>query len=281
MDKSDIHAAIVLFANSRTAQTSRRAPEVIRALWDLFRRDEVGFHVRRAHSLGAWVEDRDGFDLQVNIVYVNRLPQPARLGAVSLVLVHEATHAVGAFPRLYEELAARVLQVHYYRELSGPGVFDEANDPPRPGRHWGLVRIAPADFPSYQKQSEALRRDQLIDHILGFEGYQRRRYIGASWVLRNLPLWGGLRNRLPRTRGLYVRVLASEADLNVTARILDIMESIDRREDWAAMMATAAPLHSVRLALDELSNTRPQFSLRIGALERRWGLTLRETPPRR
>ncbi|MPZ56686.1 MAG: hypothetical protein GEU91_09370 [Rhizobiales bacterium] len=84
----------------------------------------------------------------------------------------------------------------------------------------------------------------------------------------------GLRNRWTATRGLYIRLLASSVDVYFTRAIVDIMESIDQRNDWAGSLRT------IQIALDDLS-ARPQYGSRIVALERRWTVRLREDPPRR
>jgi hypothetical protein len=278
VDTSDIRDAIVLFQYSQTGQGDR-AREVVRVLWDLFRRNEIGFHVLQRQSLrGTWRAGRAGHDLRLNSTYFNGLPPIVQLGRLSLLLVHEGTHATVDFTKLYDEMAARQLPIHYYRELTGPGVFNEANDPPRPGREWGIVRLPPGSLPEFEEQSEALRRDRLIDYILGIDSYTRPRYIDPQWIIDNLNNWRGLRNRLPETRGIYIRVLASTVDTYFARAILDVMESVTNRQDWNAMMDKAGPLNTIRVVLDDLS-ARPQYARRIVALERQWGVHLRERPP--
>jgi len=191
--------------------------------------------------------------------------------------VHEATHATVNFTDLYDEMAARMVPILYYRELSGPGVFNEHADPPRPG-HQRVVRLGAGSLPELERQDRALRRGQLIDDILSISTYQTDDYIDPPWIANNLANWGGLPNRTPETRGLYIRVLAGSADTYYTRLIVDIMESIERREDWRAMMEEAGSLRSIQVALDDLS-ARPEYGRRIVALERRWGAHLREEIP--
>ena len=93
-----------------------------------------------------------------------------------------------------------------------------------------------------------------------------------------MSLWGGLANRLPATKGIYVRALAQSADRYHVVRILDILESINNRADWDAMMAAEKRLPRLQLALDDLTTER-RLSDRIAALQRRWGVTLIEMPP--
>ncbi len=282
MDRGDIAEAITLFGYSSTAQSNARADAVARTLADLYTRNEIGFHVLDRPTLrGDWNEGRRGHDLRINTTYFERLPAGQRLGSLSLLLVHEATHATVDFSspfddaHLYDELAARMLPILYYRELSGPGIFNEADDPPRAGRFSSIVSLSPGVCPKFESQSEGLRKDQLIDYTLSIKTYTRARYIRPQWIVDNLTHWRGLRNRWPETRGLYVRLLAQSADIHFTRVIIDIMESIDRREDWNEMMAAAGPLRSIQIALDDLS-ARPQYGARIVALERRWGTHLRE-----
>jgi hypothetical protein len=284
MDRGDIAEAIVLFQYSSTARSGTRAQAVSQRLADLYRRNEIGFHVlARASLRGRWREGRAGHDLQLNTTYFDRferLPAASRLAALSLILVHEATHATVNFTKLYDEMAARMLPILYFRELSGPGVFNEANDPPRPGRPSRIVRLAPGSFPEFEEQSEALRKDQLIDYILSIRSYTRSRYITPQWIIDNLTHWRGLRNRWPETRGLDIRLLADSADIHFTRAIIDVMESVDQRADWNTMMEAAGSLRSIQIALDDLS-ARPQYGRRIVALERRWGVYLRERIPAR
>ena len=276
MDRGDIADAITLFRYSSTAQSNARAETVVRNLSDLYRRNEIGFHVLARRSLrGTWQAGRAGHDLRINTTYFNGLPAENRLGALSLLLVHEATHATVNFTKLYDEMAARMLPILYYRELPGPGVFNEASDPPQPGRSSGIVRLSSSDFSEFEEQSEALRKEQLIDFILSIKTYTRPHYIDPQWIVSNLTHWRGLKNRWPNTRGVYIRLLAQSADTHFTRAIIDIMESIDKREDWNEMMDAAGSLRSIQLALDDLSAQR-QYGGRIVALERRWGALLRE-----
>jgi len=279
MDRSDIAEAVVLFQFSNTAMQNVRARTVLQKLQYLYRRNEIGFYTLPRRSLrGTWREGRAGHDLRLNTAYFERIPEANRLAGLSLTLVHEATHATVDFTRLYDEMAARLMPIHYFRELSGPGVFNEANDPPRPGRGPRVVRLPAGSFPEYEEMSEAVRNDQLVDYVLSIRTYTRSSYITPQWIIENLTHWRGLRNRWPSTRGLYIRLLADSVDTYYTRAILDIMESVNRRNEWDEMMREAGPLRSIQLALDDLS-ARPPYSGRVLALERRWNVYLRERIP--
>jgi hypothetical protein len=167
MDRSDIAEAVVLFQFSNTAMQNVRARTVLQKLQYLYRRNEIGFYTLPRRSLrGTWREGRAGHDLRLNTAYFERIPEANRLAGLSLTLVHEATHATVDFTRLYDEMAARLMPIHYFRELSGPGVFNEANDPQRPGRGPRVVRLPAGSFPEYEEMSEAVRNDQLVDYVL-------------------------------------------------------------------------------------------------------------------
>jgi hypothetical protein len=278
MDRNDIRDAITLFQFSDTARTSPRAAGVVRTLWRLEAGNEIGpGRPRPISHEGGWHRGRRGYDLEFNPNFLKSVPAADRLAVLSLLLVHEGTHATVDFTRLLDELAARVLEIRYYRELSGPGVFNEANDPPRRGKPSGIVRLTPDRFPAYREQSLALQRDQLIDYVLTVNTYRKRRYIDPQWVVDHLSLWGGLANRQPATKGLYVRVLARSVDAHYVARIVDILESINSRADWDAMLAVDKNLPRLQLRLDDLTTDR-RLSARIAALQRRWGVSLTETP---
>jgi len=213
MDQSDISDAIVLFQFSQTARVGGRASDVLRRLWNLFKSNEIGFRIQAKKSTrGSFTAGQAGPDLEVNPQYIDALPAKERLAALSLVIVHEGVHAAVQFADLYSEIAARMLPIQYYRELSGPGVFNEADDPPRPGKQYGIIRIMPGRFPEFRAQSDALGKDQLIDYILSNSTYTTPQYITAQWIIDNLQSWRGLKNRWPSTKGLYIRILAKKFD---------------------------------------------------------------------
>ena len=130
MDSKDIADAITLFQYSKTAKSSGRAKMLLVRLKALYNTNAI--HILRIGKPtlhGDW----DGHHIRVNSAHLNSLQAGLRLAALSLVLVHEGIHAIVHMPDIYDELAARLLPIHYFRELTGPGVFNEASDPPRPG----------------------------------------------------------------------------------------------------------------------------------------------------
>jgi hypothetical protein len=287
----DIAEAIQLFQYSNTARGHGGAvgdwpTRVLNNLWQLYGSHEIGYVIQPSKSTwGSWNENDPGFDLQINPEKINGLPEQQRLGAVSLELVHEGAHAATKFSKasqfLYDELAARKLQIYYYRELSGPGVFNEASDPPAPGKRTEIVKLPHSGaFDRFRKQSEELRKDQLIDHLLSIDSYTNSDYLSADWVLDNLHNWGGTKNRWPNTKGVYIQWLASRRDPFYGRAILEIMESVLHQEEWDTMIDAAGPLRAIQLTLEELNSDR-RYSARVAALHRKWRITLDDDPPRR
>lgn len=273
MDRKDIGDAITLFQYSNTARSGGRAKVLVARLQELYTRKAIYIlNIGKPTLHGDW----DGHKIRVNSAHLDSLQAGLRLGALSLVLVHEGTHAIVHMPDIYDELAARLLPIHYFRELTGPGVFNEASDPPRPGGRTQIVRIPGPSMPWAEKQSTALTRDQLIDYLFSHGDYDEM--LDPQWIVDNLRNWGGIGNRLPETKGKYIGVLAKSADNYFTRVILDIMESVKSRAEWDAMMGDAGSKRAIRVALDTLS-AEARHGPRVVALERQWGIHLHDDPP--
>lgn len=273
MDLKDIADAITLFQYSNTGRAGGRAKVLIVRLQELYKRKAIHIlNIGKPTLHGDW----DGHKIRVNSAHLNSLQASLRLGALSLVLVHEGTHAIVHMPDIYDELAARLLPIHYFRELTGPGVFNEASDPPRPGGRTEIVRIPGPSMPWAEKQSAALYREQLIDYLFSHGDYDEM--LDPQWIVDNLGNWRGLANRRPETKGKYIGVLAGSADNYFTRVILDIMESVKSRAEWDAMMSKAGPKRAIRVALDTLS-AETRHGPRVIALERQWSIHLHDDPP--
>ena len=235
MDLNDIADAITLFQYSDTGRSQGRAQDLIARLQGLYRTKAIHIlNIGKPTLHGDW----DGHKIRVNNAHLNSLQADLRLGALSLVLVHEGTHAIVNMPDIYDELAARLLPIHYFRELTGPGVFNEASDQPGSGGTH-MVKIPAPSMPWAEKQSAALARDQLIDYLFAHGDYDQM--LDPQWILDNLGNWRGLGNRRPETKGKYIGVLAKSPDNYFTRLILDIMESVTSRAEWDAMMDGPAP----------------------------------------
>src|SRR5258708_6927396 len=106
MDRNDIRDAITLWQYSNTGQKGGRAQVLTPRLWDLFKKNAIHIlNIGKPGLHGDW----DGHKIRVNKAHLDSLQAGLRLGGLSLLLVHEGTHAIVKMPDLYDELAARLL----------------------------------------------------------------------------------------------------------------------------------------------------------------------------
>jgi hypothetical protein len=250
---------------------------VVERLTHLYDMDEIGFEapatkVKNGIIQGEWGEYRKGFDLRLNPAYFKKLPERDRLPALSLILVHEGVHAAVDFEKLYDELAARKLPIYYYRELSGPGVVNELTGERILLHKAGSLR-------EFERQSEALDKDQVLDFVLSTPGYANRKYLDENWVVANLDNWGGVRNRWPGTRKIYVTMLAPVAfDPHYAQPLLTILEAVGTKPEWDAAIGEIKKrdlLWALQSGFGKLS-ADPKLRDRVAALERKWGTVLKK-----
>lgn len=271
-----IRQAIMLFQYSFTGQGANGSfgtlpRRVTDKLWQLYAHHEIGLgRTERRTTRASWEEGRPGFDLLVSQSFIDRLPEDQRLGVVSLELVHEAVHSIIHRNYILEEMEARTLQVFYYREMTGLGVSNEETD--------RFVHLPVNAVPSLQRQSDYIRRDQLVDWVLG-KSTEYVESLTAAWVVNHVNQWGGIANRWATSKGHFIRVLTATYNSAYTDLILRIMESVrpGDRDHWDEMMEHAGPRRRLQSAIEPSR----QFTARIAALERRWGVHLIEEPPRR
>jgi len=282
MSTVDFTEAIMLYQYSNTVKMGRSGPTIVARLWDLLKQNEIGYRKpKRSTVRGSFLANRASFDLRVNPTYIDGLPDGQRLAAVSLLMVHEGVHAsLGIQDDIMDELQARKQSILYYKELAGPGVFNEFNDPPTPARRGGgIVKIPPGSFPVLREQSEYLNREQLIDYLFDIKSY-RNKFLKPKWIIDHLSLWGGINNRQPETKGRYIKRLAATYDAYYAGAIVDIMLSVRTRADWDSMMSKAGSLNTIQLALESLTGNRARGQ-QIYELERKWGVALIEQIPMR
>jgi hypothetical protein len=279
--------AISLFDNSDTARGAKGSVGkwplvIVEKLRYLHAVDEVGFVLpdkkKRATQKGSYLENRSGADLRINPDYLKRLPEKHRLAALSLVLVHEGTHAIFDWSdgrRLFEELMARKVPIYYYRELLGPGVVNILTGK----RVW----LGSSDaMPHLEEQSRLLEREQLVDYTLDIGSYQKDSYLDEKWIKDNLGLWGGLGNRWASTRRLYVtKLLPVASDPYYAVAILEILESIQTNEEWKGMIEAIkkksrdGSLRTLQIGFEGLLGSKAHTG-RIASLQRKWGTQLTE-----
>lgn len=282
MANVDIVEAITLFQYSNTLRMVQSGPSVLQKLKQLYKTNEIGYKEQSlGNTVGSWIPNREGFDLQVNPTLINSLPEKQRLAVVSLIIVHEGLHAALINKdSLLDELAALKLGILYYRELSGPGIFNEYADSPNSRRRTEIVKLPPGLFEEFRKTSEYLNKDQLIDHILSIKVYRSRKYLNPKWIVDHLSLWGGLKNRWAKTKGRYIRKLAATYEPYYASVIVDIMLSIEKKSDWDAAMKKAGDLRTIQTAFESLLGDRTRM-IQILELERKWNVALREPVPMR
>ncbi len=283
MSTVDFTEAIMLYQYSNTSKLGRSGPQIIATLWDLLKKNEIGYRKpRRSTVNGSFLAGRAAADLQVNPSYIDGLPDGQRLAAVSLLMVHEGVHAsLGIHDDIMDELQARKQSILYYRELLGPGVFNEFNDAPTPGRKssGGIVKLPSGSFETLKKQNEYLNREQLVDFLFGIKSY-RNKFLKPKWIVDHLGLWGGINNRRASTKGRYIKRLAATYESYFAAAVVDIMMSVNNRADWDRMMAKAGSLSTIQLALESLTGNRQRVQ-QILDLQRKWGVALTEQVPMR
>ncbi len=271
MDSNDIHTAIMLFQHSLSSRAGR-GDAVLHKLRRMFNHHKISFHHLPRRTFGEYQSAGDR--IWLNKIRITEAPADEQIGFLSLIIVHEGSHSVDTFDSLYSELGARQTAVHYYRELSGPGVNDAAS-----GAAPKMVRVSQAHLPEhYDRESEALRKDQLIDFVLSIETYTDADYIDPQWIVDNMNNWGGLRNRWPSTLAVYLNTI-TDSDLfdpRYPPLILSILEGVRTRADWEAMMDDIDSMAAIRRVLAR-SKGHHDLALRMTALERRWRVDL--SPP--
>lgn len=283
MSTVDFTEAITLYQFSNTAKAGRSGPRIVARLWDLLKQNEIGYRKpKRSTVRGSFLANRASFDLRINPGYIDGLPDGQRLAAVSLLMVHEGVHAsLGISDDIMDELQARKQSILYYRELLGPGVFNEHADVPMPGRpsRGTIVKIPPGSFSVFKEQSEHLNREQLIDYLFDIKSY-RNKFLKPKWIVDHLALWGGINNRQAETKGRYIKRLAATYDAYYAGPILDIMMSVKTKADWDKMMAKAGSVNTIQLALESLTGNRTRGA-QIVELQRKWKIALTEAIPMR
>ena len=84
-------------------------------------------------------------------------------------------------------------------------------------------------------------KDQLVDHLIGDREYSSKSHVNPQWVYATLDLWGGVKNRWPKTRRLYVIRLLNDfgtyTSPNSARHILRILKSINSQSEWNDMIA--------------------------------------------
>lgn len=95
-----------------------------------------------------------------------------------------------------------------------------------------------------------LASSDLIDSIFDIPEYRRDLETAATadFVARSQTWWGGLDNRWPSTKGLFLKSLASQTAQDYSETILKVLESITAAQ-WSAVKSMAGNLDKIRQGL--------------------------------
>jgi len=202
--------------------------------------DRIKFASLRDATHGKYVEESD--TIVINLVYCTDLDQIDIIQGLSLVLVHEASHVTYKLDKqankvvndflLFNEMRAFTLEIKFFRELAGEGIKNPAT-----GK---VVRIQ-GDFEGRNILIGFVNKDQLADHLIVDREYSTKFHVNPEWVFATIDLWGGVKNRWPKTKRLYVVRLLNDfgtyTSPNAARHILRILRSIEARSEWDAMLA--------------------------------------------
>lgn len=235
----------------------RLVRDALATLWGLWSRDQIAF--AKMGPIGDSLRGRSPV-IRVNdrLEPAKTAPQYVTVGEQSKVagcasnLLHEATHLVRSnLTYLNEEILCRTIQQHFVREIVGRGLSYRS----RFAGQQCLARYLPttAFYSAYMganSRNNRLLSADLIDQVVSIREYRRdwEQAATASFIVRSLSWWGGLRNRWPSTRGYYLRCLAMQVETDYADQILDILESLTP-QGWAIARTCAGDLGHLRTAL--------------------------------
>jgi len=201
--------------------------------------DRIKFASLPDPTHGRYVEESD--TIFINLVYCADLYQLDIIQGLSLVIVHEGSHVTYKSEKqtnkvsnflLYNEMRAFLLEIEFFRELTSVGVKN-----PKTGR----VERIQSDFESRNIMIDYVDKDQLVDHLIWDRDYSSKSHVNAEWVFTTIDLWGGIKNRWPRTRKLYVIRLLNDfgtfTSPNSARHILRILRSIGSQSEWNEVIA--------------------------------------------
>jgi hypothetical protein len=234
--------------------------DVLRELWRLWGRDEIGFSdmpwneqiIQYGDSARRW-----GFDIQVNrrleptssaATYATAQSQGI-LAGTSSIMVHEAAHLLREANLVEEEVACRTLELLYYEDLLAGQTYTSRVTGSR-----CTARLLPNSpeiqhlIAAYNGRRQWHSRGQLVDHLLNDTRVYRLR-LTVDFIQRSIRWWGGIRNRWLTTRGFYLNTLAAEGRNARGDLILEILESFSNRSQWQTAKRVAGDLDQLRGAL--------------------------------
>ncbi len=269
MSSSFIYDAINIFKYSPTGQGSRRVGGdtayqqryarlihlTIEKLWMLWRQNEIGADTLGRNLYGD-AAIRDGFDIRINRSFqpdkepatYGTARNQAKLAAFSLILVHEGIHLVHDLNVVEEEVICRTVELLYYQDLiQGQDYTSRVTGERGTARLMAIGSDLGALISDLNGMRRWYDRAQLIDWILSIPIYHH--WLTAQFVRRSIRWWGGIGNRTPLTRGLYLNALAEDQQRADAALMVEILGSINSQAEWRAARVRQTDHARLRQAL--------------------------------
>jgi hypothetical protein len=172
----------------------------------------------------------------------------SKLAAFSLILVHEAIHLVHNLNLVEEEVICRTVQLLYFQDLiqgrSYASRVTGGGCNARLSANTGAVGTLMRSYGNMRRWHE---RAQLVDYVLRIPTYQQS--LSAQFVRRSFRWWGGIGNRQPLTKGLYLRALAQDSQRADAGAMIAILKSFSSQAEWQAAGVRPEDYARLRLAL--------------------------------
>lgn len=244
------------------------ATKVLNRLWNLRKKNEIGFHnfptgPNGGITWGDALADRRGHDIRINTSAKNM----AGLPVASSIMVHEAAHIEYGRPRVEEEIVCRIMEALFYKDLL-QGITIRSK---QTGSNITVKMPANSPLGQLKNNYEHFVNKTMVDHVVSMKTY--RKYLAAQWVETSIGWWGGLPKRWPETKGHYVYALSLAGFSANTGLILDILESIKQKSHWEKMAKAAAGSSDKRLRIRQALGYAihdPKKSNRIAKIQRLW-----------
>lgn len=172
------------------------------------------------------------------------------LPCTSIRLLHESAHLAWDGHTVDEELHCRRLEIAYFQNL----LRTRWQFKTRSGQQEWSTRVRRGDAVDKSLQLTDMEQfdesHQLVDYVLRAPSYHES--IDDAWIRNSQHYWGGLTNRWPETRGLYVRKLAARGGMANARMTKAIVESLTRLGQFRPPPNYASP--GYQMSQDGLSS---------------------------
>jgi hypothetical protein len=269
MSSPYVYDGINIFKYSPTGQGTRRVGGdaayqqryarvialAVDKMWLLWRQNEIGAEILERNR-GGESGVREGFDIRINQMFqpdnepraYSNTQNQSKLAAFSLILAHEAIHLVHNLNLVEEEVICRTVELLYFQDLlhglsyTSRVTGERCNARLSAGSSAGRTVIR--DCNDMRRWHE---RAQLVDYVLRIPTYQHR--LSAQFVRRSFRWWGGIGNRQPLTKGLYLRALAEDGQRADVRLMIEILQSFSSQAEWQEAGVAPADYAMLRQAL--------------------------------